>query len=165
VVCFHDDCYAMLAERAPEYGIEVPFKPIHLAQHVVEHLEAHRSEIRPLNRKLAYQRPCASRFTPEKEHYIDRLFELTGVERVSRTYDRTNAMCCAGVKFMLGKGDPTPDQQNNIRDAGDNGAQGMVCLCPVCMKSLYHVAAQEGMPLIFLGDLARMALGEKVVGI
>ena len=52
VVCFHDDCYAMLAERAPGYGIEVPFKPIHLAQHVVEYLEAHRSKIRPLNRKL-----------------------------------------------------------------------------------------------------------------
>jgi hypothetical protein len=61
---------------------------------------------------------------------------------------------------MLGMGDPTPDQQKNIADAKSAGAHAMVCLCPMCIHSLHGVAHNNGLPLIFLGDLARMALGE-----
>ncbi len=160
VVCFHDDCYAMLAKIAPEYGIEVPFRPVHLAEYLVEYLKANAGRLRPLDLALAYQRPCASRHTPEKEHFIDALFELCGSTRVARTYDRGNAMCCAGVKLLLGMGDPTPEQEKNIADAKAAGAKAMVCLCPMCMHSLHQMAADAGLPLIFIGDLARMALGE-----
>jgi len=159
VVCFHDDCYALLARLAPDYGIDVPFRPVHLAEHLVEHLKANRARIKPLNLDLAYQRPCASRHTPEKEHYIDELFELVGARRVKRGFDREKALCCAGIKLMLGKGDPRPDQERNILDAKKAGAQAMVCLCPMCMHSLAAVAKDHGLPLIFIGDLARMAIG------
>lgn len=160
IVCFHDDCYAMLARIAPDYGIDVPFRPVHLSEYLVEVLKANKNRIEPLNLDLAYQRPCASRHTPDKEHFIDELFELVGVRRVERRYDRKHALCCAGAKFFLGMGDPKPDQDKNILDAEDAGAKGVVCLCPMCIKSLAGVAAERRMPLIFLGDLARMALGE-----
>jgi Fe-S oxidoreductase len=160
IVCFHDDCYAMLARLAPDYGIEVPFRPVHLAEYLVDYLKRHSNRLRPLNLAMAYQRPCASRFTPEKEPFIDELFALAGVQRVERTWDRENALCCAGVKMMLGKGDPKPDQVKNIGDAQAAGARAMVCLCPVCIHSLSMTAAELSMPLIFIGDLARMALGE-----
>lgn len=161
VVCFHDDCYAMLARLAPDYGIDVPFRPVHLAEYLVSYLKANAHRIRPLDMAVAYQRPCASRHTPEKEHFIDELFDLVGVRRVARTYDREKALCCAGIKFALGKGDPRPDQEKNLRDAKDAGARAMVCLCPMCIHALADVAREQEMPLIFLGDLARMALGEK----
>jgi Fe-S oxidoreductase len=160
VVCFHDDCYSMLVRYAPEYGIHVPFRPVHLSEYLVEYLSLHRDDITPLNMKIAYQRPCASRHTPEKEGYIDALFELCGVQRVKRIYDRENALCCAGIKMMLGKGDPRPDIALNISDAQNSGAEAMVCLCPMCMHGLGEGAAQHHLPLIFLGDLARMAIGE-----
>jgi len=160
IVCFHDDCYAMLARVAPDYGIEVPFRPVHISEYLVEYLKAHRDQVKPLGLNLAYQRPCASRHTPEKEHFVDELFEAAGARRVERTYDRINAMCCAGAKFLLGKGDPKPDQEKNIIDAKEAGAQGLVCLCPMCIQSLSKVAKEQGLPLIFIGDLARMALGE-----
>ncbi len=160
VVCFHDDCYAMLAKLAPDYGIDVPFRPIHLSEYLVEYLGSNKDRIKPLNMKIAYQRPCASRHTPEKEHFIDELFELAGVKRVERTYDRKNALCCAGVKLMLNMGDPKPDQEKNILDAKNAGATAMVMLCPICMHSLSGVAAEHNMQVIFLGDIARMALGE-----
>ncbi len=160
IVCFHDDCYSMLAAVAPEYGIKVPFKPIHLAEYLVEYLSKNKNRVKPLNMKIAYQRPCASRHTPQKEHFIDALFELCGVTRVQRTYDRENARCCAGVKLILGLGDPKPDQEINIQDAKAAGAQAMVCLCPVCIQSLTRVAQENNLPLIFIGDIARMALGE-----
>lgn len=160
IVCFHDDCYAMLAGVAPKYGIPVPFKPIHLSEYLVEYLTARKGQLRPLNIKAAYQRPCASRLTPEKEHFIDKVFDLCGVTRVDRAYDRENAMCCAAVKWMLGMDDPRPDQEKNVRDATDADAKAMVCLCPMCMHSLDGPAREKNLPLIFLGDMARMALGE-----
>jgi Fe-S oxidoreductase len=160
IVCFHDDCYAMLARLAPDYGIKVPFRPVHLAEHLVACLKANKESIKPLDINVAYQRPCASRHTPEKEHFIDELFELAGARRVERNYDREKALCCAGIKMALGKGDPRSDQEKNVLDAKNAGARAMVCLCPMCMRSLAGAAAEHKLPLVFIGDLARMALGE-----
>jgi len=160
IVCFHDDCYAMLARCAPDYGIEVPFRPVHLTEYLAEYLHNNKDRIKPLNMNVAYQRPCASRFTPEKERFVDEMFELAGVKRVKRTYDRKGALCCGGAKFLLGKGDPGPEQEKNILDAKQAGAKAMVCLCPMCIRSLSGVAKEHDMPVIFIGDIARMALGE-----
>ncbi|MFO8010997.1 MAG: (Fe-S)-binding protein [Dehalococcoidia bacterium] len=160
IVFFHDDCYAMVSRMAPEYGIEVPFRPVHFSEYLVEYLSARRDRIRPLGLKIAYQRPCASRHTPYKEHFIDEFFGLVGVDRVQRQFDRENALCCAGITLMLGNADPGPAQEKNIIDARQSGAQAMVCLCPMCSNNLAWTAGKYQMPLIFLGDLARMALGE-----
>jgi Fe-S oxidoreductase len=160
IVCFHDDCYAMLAKLAPGYGIEVPFRPVHLSEYLVTHLQKNRHRLKSLNISIAYQRPCASRHTPEKEQTVDELFELAGVRRVRRAYDRENALCCASIKLLLGNGDPRPDQEKNIIDAKQSGAQAMVCLCPMCLDGLAAIAGTHDLPLIFLGDIARMALGE-----
>jgi Fe-S oxidoreductase len=160
IVCFHDDCYAMLATLAPGYGIDVPFRPVHLSEHLVTCLRQNRHRIKRLNIDVAYQRPCASRLTPEKEHFVDELFELAGVRRVPRALDREDAMCCASIKLLLGNGDPIPDQQENMLDARQSGAQAVVCLCPGCLDSLAVAAGAHQLPTIFLGDIARMALGE-----
>lgn len=160
VVCFHDDCYAILKKIAPEEGIHVPFRPVHLAEYLVERLKAHRSRIKPLNLRVAYQRPCASRHTPEKEGYIDELFSLAGVERVEREYDRDKALCCANVKLLLGQGDPEPDKRKNVMDALNHKADLLVCLCPMCIQALSDTARPLGLPVVFLGDIARMAMGE-----
>lgn len=160
IICFHDDCYAMLATLAPEYGIKVPFRPVHLSEYLAGYLKKNKDRIRPLEMNIAYQRPCASKQTPDKEHFIDEVFQLAGVNRVERKYDRKNGLCCGGVKYMLELGDPKPDQDKNILDAKDNGAQALVCICPVCIHSLTGTAKEHEMPIVFLGDIARMALGE-----
>jgi Fe-S oxidoreductase len=160
IVCFHDDCYTMLATLAPGYGIEVPFRPVHLSEYLVACLRQNRHRIKPLGIDVAYQRPCASRLTLEKEHFVDELFDLVGVRRVPRAYDRENALCCANIKLLLSNGDPLPDQQRNVLDAKQSGAKAMVCLCPVCVDGLAAAAGAQGLPTVFLGDIARMALGE-----
>jgi Fe-S oxidoreductase len=160
IICFHEDCYATLAGMAPEFGIEVPFRPVHFAEYLVEYLQANKHRIKPLNIDIAYQRPCASRFTPEKEHFVDELFELAGVRRIQRAYDHEKALCCASIMLLLGNGDPQRAQEKNIIDAKSNGAQAIVCLCPMCSNNLSEIANAHDMPLIFLGDIARMALGE-----
>jgi len=162
VVCFHDDCYAMLTWWAPSYGIKVPFRAIHFTEYLVEYLEANKDRIKPINMKLAYQRPCASRLSPDKQYFVDELFELVGAKRVKRVYDRENALCCAGVKELLGTGDPKPDQDKNILDAKNAGADAMVCLCPICNQVLSPVGKEHKLPIFFVSDIARMALGEKI---
>ena len=79
---------------------------------------------------------------------------------MERTYDRTNALCCGSTKMMLHGKDPKPDQEKNFVDAKQAGAKAMVCLCPICMHSFSTVAVEQQLPMIFIGDLARMALGE-----
>lgn len=160
IVCFHDDCYAMLKVKAPEYGIEVPFRAVHLAEYLVEFVTNHKTQIKSLDVELAYQRPCASRLTPGKEKFIDELFGLLGIKRVKRRYDRQSALCCGGPKLLLGKGSPKSEQEKNIKDALEHGARALVCLCPMCLHTLAGTASELSMPLVFISDLIRIALGE-----
>lgn len=163
VVCFHVDCYSMLAKVIPGFGIRVPFRPVHLAEHLVGFLKANSGLIRPLDLPIAYQRPCASRYTQEMEGAIDELFSLTGAERVKRTYDRERALCCTSVTLMYNRGDAAAEREKNVLDAREAGARLLVYFCPVCRNMLAGPAARHGLPLVFLGDLARMAIGEMPV--
>jgi Fe-S oxidoreductase len=160
VICFHVDCYSALVRTAPDSGIDVPFRPVHLAEYLVEYLQNNRDRVKPLGLDIAYQRPCTSRHAPDAERYIDELFELTGVNRIRRRYDRENALCCTSVRALYGKGNDRADREKNVLDAQEAGARAIVYFCPVCKDMLSDVAAERSLPLIFLGDLARAALGE-----
>jgi len=160
VVCFHVDCYSMLATTLPDMGIDVPFRPVHLAEHLVEVLKANRQAIKPLNIAIAYQRPCASKHNPEMESVIDELFSLAGAERVKRTYDRGNSLCCSSLNLLFNRGDGQAEREKNILDAKEAGARCLVYFCPVCKDTLADTAARHGLPMVFLGDIARMAIGE-----
>ena len=156
----HDDCYTMVVRKAPEYGITVPFRAVHIIEYMLGYLQGHDSSIVKLNKKIAYQRPCISRYTPEKEPYVDKLFELIGAERVARKYDRKNALYCA---FGLRETDPERGSQilkRNLDDALDYGAEAMVFLCPGCYWLTSEACEERGLAAIFITDLCRMALGE-----
>jgi len=160
VVLIHDDCYSTATTKAREYGIEVPFRPVHIIEYLLNYLKAHPRNIAKLNKNIAYQRPCISRYTPEKEPMLDELFELIGVHRVPRKYDRQDALCC-GAAFM----ERQPErglklQDKNITDAKGYGADAMVILCPICWMSLSQPCRERGLPPIYLTNLCRMALGE-----
>ena len=160
IVLIHDDCYTMLAKKVREYGIKVPFKPIHIVGYMLNYLKELKNDINRLHRRIAYQRPCISRYTPEKEPLIDELFELIGVERIARRYDGENALCCA---FGLRQTNPELGSkiiEMNLGDAVTHGAEAMVFLCPSCYYFLSRDCEERGLASIFITDLCRMALGE-----
>jgi Fe-S oxidoreductase len=166
IVFVHDDCYAVLKGIAPEYGIKLPFRPVSIFEHLRDYLKEHRSDIKKLNMKVAYQRPCASRYTPEKDVYLDEIFDLIGVERVKRQYDGINAICCgvelAGPNLKLfprGK-NFEPFREKNIQDARNHGAEAMVYLCPMCYRTLGKKAKETGLTNLMISDLCRLAVGE-----
>lgn len=165
MICFHDECYGLYNSYFPRNNLELPedLKPIHLFEYVLNYLKVHQDDIKKLNIKGAYQRPCSNRFSPHIEKVVDEICEMIGVERVNRTYDRENALCCGGVLAAFGKSKLMRETQNkNIKDMIDHGAEVVFYNCPMCMESLGSKVNRKGLKNYLLSDLARLALGESV---
>jgi len=161
VIFLHDDCYAMVDAKVKDYGIKVPFKYMHLLEYMRNYLRDNRSKITKLGVKVAYQRPCASRYTPEKDVFVDEIFELIGVERPARRYERESALCCTGAFVRVYPQLAIEYQAKNVDDAIQCGADALVTLCPMCDRVLRRPTTERGLRKIYISDLCRMALGEK----
>ena len=161
MVCYHDECYATYTHWAEAYGLDVPFKPIHLFEYLYEKLLELKNSIKPLGIKVAYQRPCSSRFHTVADEYVEKIFSIIGVERVRRKYDGENALCCGGVIEAHQKFDVMDEiQEENLRDMKMSGAQFVAFNCPFCHWTLSTMAAQRGLKPLMVYDLCRMAIGE-----
>jgi len=161
IIFYHDDCYAMMTTKAKEYGVDLPFQPIHIIEYLLNYLRDHKEQIKKLNMKVAYQQPCASRYTPWKDKWLDELFRIIGVERVKRQHDRINALCCGGPIVASDYERAGRIKDTNIKDALDAGAEALVFLCPLCFLSLRRRAKEAELEPIPLINLCRLALGEK----
>jgi len=165
IICYHDDCYALLANKTEELGIRVPFKPVHLIEYLRDYVKENSDRVKKLGMKIAYQQPCASRYTFDKDEMLDELFQLIGVERVDRKYDKENALCCSGAMgAMVDVPKETVNEwrMKNVMDAKDHGAEAMVFLCPLCVLSLRSRAKEQGLEPYLLSNLVRLSLGEKL---
>jgi Fe-S oxidoreductase len=161
LVCFHDECYGFFNSYAKAYGLEVPFKTIHLFEYLYETLKEKEDELRKLNLKVAYQRPCSNRLSPGTDEILDKIFELIGVERVEREHDRENALCCGAVFRMQGRDELADDvQKRNIQDMVNSKANFAVFNCPMCYVTLGEYVAKKGLMPLLISDLCRLALGE-----
>ena len=164
IVHFHDECYGTYTHYAPAFGIDVPFKSIHLFEFLYNRLLELKDDIKPLNFKVAYQRPCSSRLSSDKYQFVDKIFDLIGVDHVKREFIGENAICCGGT--ILGqkkKGSrrlALDLQQKNIDDMKKAGAQICVFNCPACVETLGKKVAQNGLMPMFMSDLCRLAIGE-----
>jgi len=159
IVLYHDDCYALFASMIKEYGVEVPFRPVHIIEYLLQAVKES-GGAKSLGLKVAYQQPCASRYTPWKDEWLDELFSLIGVERVERKYDRKFAMCCGSPMVPRDREKALEIRKRNIDDAVEHGAQAMAYLCPLCVLSLRKAAAAAGLENYHLIELVKMALGD-----
>ncbi len=162
IVFIHDDCYSVMTDEVGKYGLDLPFRPVHLFEYLRDYLTANKADIQPLKMTVAYQRPCASRLTPWKEPFLDEIFELIGVQRVDRHYDRENALCCGqDMGGIQDRGPKFPEYRvANIQDAVKHGAEAMAYLCPMCLDALHKYAIGENIGNYLISDLCRLALGE-----
>ena len=158
IIFYHDDCYALLASLAGDYGVEVPFRPVHIIEYLLERVKEQISEVKPLGMRVAYQQPCASRYTPWKDELLDELFHLTGVERAEREYDRKYALCCGSPVMPRDRARAKAIKERNIADAVGHGAQAMAYLCPLCVLNLRKPASREGLENFHLIELVNRSL-------
>lgn len=162
IIFYHDDCYAMTATKVKGYSIDVPFKPVHIIEYLLNYLRDHKDQVKKLNLRIAYQQPCASMYTPWKDEWLDELFHLMGIERVKRKYDRINALCCASTIVATDYERAGRIKDTNVKDALDARAEAMVFLCPICFLSLRRRAREAGLKAVHLIHLCRLALGEEL---
>lgn len=160
VVFYHDDCYALVTSMAKEYGIDVPFRPVHIIEYLLEQVKERSVSIKPLGLSVAYQQPCASRYTPWKDEQLDELLELIGVERVKRKYDRSGALCCGSPVMPRDRDRAMEIKERNIADAAEAGARAMAYLCPLCVLNLRKVSAAAGLENYHLIELVNRSLFE-----
>lgn len=158
IVFYHDDCYALVTTIAKEYGVDVPFHPVHIIKYLLDQVKEHADEVKPLGLPIAYQQPCASRYTPWKDAQLDELFELIGVERVEREYDRMSALCCGSPVMPRDRDRAAQIKERNISDAVAHGAQAIAYLCPLCVLNLRKVSASAGLENHHLIELVKQAL-------
>ncbi|MHB8896645.1 MAG: heterodisulfide reductase-related iron-sulfur binding cluster [Candidatus Geothermincolia bacterium] len=158
IVFYHDDCYALVAVMAKDFGIDVPFKPVHVIEHLLSYVKSRASEVRPLGLEVAYQQPCASRYTPWKDGWLDELFGLIGVERVARAHDRAGALCCGSPLMPRDRERAAVIKKRNIDDALAHGAGAIAYLCPLCVLNLRKTAQAAGLDNYHLIELVNMAL-------
>lgn len=168
VICFHDECYGAYTSYCSAVGIEVPFTPVHFFEFLYRRLTELKDVITPVNLKVAYQRPCSSRLSPDKHHFVKDIFELVGAEAVQREYADENALCCAGAiqgqKREGSRKRAAEIQRKNIEDMKKAGAQVCVFNCPACFQTLGAMVAREGINPIHMSDLCRLGIGERPAG-
>ncbi len=158
IVFYHDDCYALVTTIAKEYGIAVPFRPLHIIEYLLNQVKERADQVKPLGLRVAYQQPCASRYTPWKDTQLDELLGLIGVERIEREYDRMSALCCGSPVMPRDRDRATRIKEKNIQDALDHGAEAMAYLCPLCVLNLRKVSAAAGLGNLHLIELVKQAL-------
>ena len=160
IVYIHNEGYVLAHVKAKELGIHVPYKYMHLFEYMRDYLKNNQNDITKLKKKVAYQPNCAVRWIPEQDVWLNDIFELIGVERVSRKYEGLNALCCGGPALAVKKELAMNIQNDNIKDAIDNRAEAMITICPMCDTVLHDQISKAGLPKIFITDLCRMSLGE-----
>ncbi len=161
IVYLHNEGFTLAHLRAREYGITVPFKYMHLFEYLRNYLRDHQSSITKLGKKVAYHANCATRWLPEQDAFLDEIFELIGVERPPRQYERLNAVCCTGPIIHTNRELAIDIQEKNVKDAIECGADALITICPICDAVMRRPTSRLGLPKVFITDLCRIALGEK----
>jgi Fe-S oxidoreductase len=162
LICMHDECYGSFTSLAPAFGMEVPFEPIHYLEYLYDRLRELETKVKPLNIKVAYQRPCSSRLSPDKHHFVGEILDLIGAELVEREYQGENALCCGELIRMIDRFEVANDiQKKNVDDMVKNGAEYCVFNCPYCQMALSEKVSKRGVKPIHIIDLCKVAIGEK----
>lgn len=161
IVHFHDECYGAYTHLAPAFGMDVPFKSVHLFEFLNLRLDALKDRIKPLHQKVAYQRPCSNRLIPETDRLVDDIFDKIGVIRVERQFDRENALCCTFAQQAQQRDRLADDVlKKNIDDMVEYEAAFCVFNCPACFFFMSEAVSERGILPILISDLCLMALGE-----
>jgi Fe-S oxidoreductase len=161
IVFIHNEGFVLPEVKAKEYGFRVSFKYMHLFEYLRNYLRDHKDNVTRLGKKVAYQANCATRWMHEYDAFLDEVFELVGVERPPRQYERLDALCCSAPLIYTNRELAMDIQKKNFEDAIACGADAIITSCPICDRVLRRPSAQFGLPKVFITDLCRIALGEK----
>ena len=168
IIFYHDACYGFVTSEALAMMIEVPFKATHLMEYIRDWLRENKDFITPLNMKVAYQRPCTTRYNPHGDmdedfyDWVEDSFELLGCELVDRKYEGENSMCCNSGIFPTQHDRAMKNVKKNLEDAKGAGAEAYVFFCPICTAVMSETSNKMDMDPYHIIMLMQKALGEEL---
>lgn len=160
IIFVHDECYTALHIMCKEFDIEVPFRYRHILHYMLEYLKSNQNKVRKLDLTVGVQIPCSGRYTLELQEVMDEIFEIIGVKRPLRRYDRENGLCCSTPIDVRQPELAAKTRALNLDDMINVGATAMVALCPICINALAADALERGLDIYMVHNLVRLALGE-----
>lgn len=171
IIFYHDECISALYSFVKDAGLKINFKPVHQVEWLLRVVKENYKDVRKLGIRAAVHLPCSARYGPDRNPWYDELFELLGVERVVRKYDRRKQICCGAVEtFQMLTGTPADAEyaeelrKKNLDDAEQAGAEYFVTLCSYCYASMTPGARRYGLKPVLVADIARMSLYDEEPG-
>jgi Fe-S oxidoreductase len=162
MVTFCPGCDRMIGEVYPRIIPEFDIKNINIVNFLLEqHQSGQIKFINPINRRVTFHDSCAWRkMNPEVHENPRRLLEILGTEVLEMKHNRRESMCCGSP--LSGRNPQLASQiaEKRVSEARETGADTIVVSCTGCF-ALSEKAAEQGLEIYNITELAQIAVGEK----
>ncbi len=164
MVTFCPGCDRMIGEVYPRIIPEFDIKNINIVNFLLEENQSGQIKFtNPVNRKVTFHDSCAWRkMNPEVHENPRRLLKIMGAEVLEMKHNRRESMCCGSP--LSGRNPQLADQmaEKRVLEAKETGADTLVVSCTGCF-ALSGKAAEKGLEIYNITELAQMAIGENPV--
>jgi len=164
MVTFCPGCDRMVGGVYPEILPEFDIKTINIVDYLLEQHQSQKIEfIQTIDKKVTFHDSCAWRkLGPEIYENPRRLLKIMGSELVEMKHNRRESMCCGSP--LAGRNPQLASQiaEKRVLEAKETGADAIVVSCTGCF-ALSEKAAEHGLEIYNITEVAQMAIGEKPV--
>lgn len=162
MVTFCPGCDHMIGDVYPKIIPEFDIKNINIVDYLLEQHQRGQIEfINPINRRVTFHDSCAWRkMDPEIHENPRNLLKLLGAELVEMKHNRRESLCCGSP--LAGRNPQLASQiaEKRVLEAKETGTDTIVVGCTGCF-ALSQKAAEYGLEIFNITELAQMAIGEK----
>ena len=137
-------CYKTVSMDWPKiYEGQLPFRPYHITQFLVEKIERNEIKFKQCNKKITYHDPChLGRHMGIYDEPRKIITSIPGVQLIEMKNSREKAMCCgAGGGLKAAFADESLEiAKLRIKEAMDTKADMLVTSCVFCKRNLIEAA-------------------------
>ncbi len=162
MITFCPGCARMISGVYPEIIPEFDIKTITIDDYLLEqHDNGQLKFIQTINKKVTFHDSCAWRkLDPEIYEKPRRLLEKMGAEVVEMKHNRRESMCCGSPLSGRNPRLAADIAEKRVLEAKETGAEVIVVSCTGCF-ALSEKAAEQGLEIYNITELAQIAIGEK----
>lgn len=162
MITFCPGCDHMISGVYPDIIPEFDIKTINIAEYLLDQYQEGQLKFdRVINKRVTFHDSCAWRkLGPEIYEMPRRLLEVMGAEVVEMKHSRRESICCGAPLSGRNPQAAAAIAEKRALEAKATGAEAMVISCTGCF-ALAEKAAEQGLEIYNITELAQMAIGEK----
>lgn len=137
------ECYRTLGVDYPDMFGPLGFEVVYITEFLVEHADAIKSAVGPMNRSVSYQDPCRlGRHMGIFDSPRAMIGAIPGLELREMPKNRRGAMCCGTSAWQNCDAVSKQIQAARLTSAHDTGADLLITSCPKC--NIHFKCALQG---------------------